>query len=142
MEGLYAELDAGPTQLGPTERPGQQLFAYIAMASRKDPGNERLSPTGQTNMQIMTLAPRGLDWWGVETAPGDGGRYRRNPTYRKRKEDLTNALLDAAQRVLGDQLNGESIRDHIVHLETATPLSHERYTNATGGTSYGYLHSS
>ena len=32
-------------------------------------------------------------------------------------------------------------REHIVHLETATPLTHQRYTHASGGTSYGYEHS-
>ncbi len=111
------------------------------MASRKDPDNERLCPPGQTNLQIMTLAPRGLQWWGVETSPADGGRYRRNETYRRRKAQLTEALIDAAQRVLADELDGESLRDHVVHCETATPLSQERYTSATGGTSYGYLHS-
>ena len=43
--------------------------------------------------------------------------------------------------MLADQLGGEHLRDHIVHVETATPLSQERYTRSTGGTSYGYVHS-
>ena len=133
-DGLYAELDRG-------ELEGDEVFAYLAMASRKDPDNEHLCPTGQTNLQIMTLAPRGLDWWGVERSPVEGGPYRRNETYRRRKAQLTDALLDAAERVLADQLQGESLRDHVVHLETATPLSQERYTRSTGGTSYGYVHS-
>ena len=133
-DGLYAELDRG-------ELEGDEVFAYLAMASRKDPDNEHLCPTGQTNLQIMTLAPRGLDWWGVERSPVEGGPYRRNETYRRRKAQLTDALLDAAERVLADQLQGEALRDHVVHLETATPLSQERYTRSTGGTSYGYIHS-
>lgn len=133
-DGLYAELDRG-------ELEGDQVFAYVAMASRKDPGNEHLCPAGQTNLQIMTLAPRGLDWWGVERSPTEGGAYRRNETYRRRKAQLTDALIDAAQRVLAEDLGGESLRDHLVHVETATPLSHERYTRSTGGTSYGYVHS-
>lgn len=134
-EQLYAGLDAG----GLDTHDG--VFAYIAMASRKDPGNPHLCPPGQTNLQIMTLAPRGLAWWGVDTAPGDGGRYRRNATYLERKQQLTDALVDAAEQVLADQLGGEALRDHVVHVETATPLSHERYTHASGGTSYGYVHS-
>lgn len=133
-DALYAELDRG-------ELEGDELFAYIAMASRKDPGNEHLCPAGQTNLQIMTLAPRGLDWWGVERSPTEGGSYRRNETYRRRKAQLTDILIDAAQRVLADDLGDESLRDHLVHVETATPLSHERYTRSTGGTSYGYIHS-
>lgn len=142
-ERLYEGLDAG----GLDAEDG--VFAYIAMASRKDPDNPHLCPAGQTNMQIMTLAPRGLDWWGAERSPADGGRYRRDRTYLERKEAVTDLLIDAADRVLRDQLEdrvaggagGRSLRDHIVFTETATPLSHSRYTRSTGGTSYGYLHS-
>lgn len=134
-EELYGGLDDGRLDVD------AGVFAYVAMASRKDPDNTHLCPSGQTNLQVMTLAPRGLDWWGVDAAPGDGGRYRRNATYLERKQQLTDALIDAAEVVLADQLDGEPLRDHLVHVETATPLSHERYTRATGGTSYGYLHS-
>lgn len=134
-EQLYAGLDDGELDTA------EGVFAYIAMASRKDPDNTHLCPAGQTNLQIMTLAPRGLEWWGIDQAPGDGGRYRRNPTYLERKAQLTEALIDSAEVVLADQLDGASLRDHVVHVETATPLSHERYTHATGGTSYGYVHS-
>ncbi|MCP4434859.1 MAG: NAD(P)/FAD-dependent oxidoreductase [Actinomycetia bacterium] len=133
-DGLYAELDNGILE-------GPDMFAYIAMASRKDPGNELLCSAGQTNLQVMTLAPRGLKWWGVEQSPADGGRYRRGEQYRARKAQLTDALIDAAQRALAEDLGGQRLRDHIAHVETATPLSQERYTRSTGGTSYGYIHS-
>lgn len=133
-DGLYDSLEAGQLQ-------GSDAFAYVAMASRKDPGNAHLCPDGQTNLQIMTLAPRGLAWWGVERSPADGGSYRRTEQYRARKAELTDALVAAADQVFADQLDGGSLRDHIVHIETATPLSQERYTRSTGGTSYGYVHS-
>ena len=123
--GLYAGLDRGDFGDGPP-------FAYVAMASRKDPGNAALCPPGHTNLQIMTLAPRGHAAWGLGE---DAGPYRRDDTYRQRKAEITDALVDAAESVLGP------VREHIVHLETATPLSHERYTRSTGGTSYGYEHS-
>lgn len=128
---LYAELDDGRFPSGDVP------FAYVALASRKDPGNPELCPPGHTNFQIMTLTPRGYDFWGVEDGegPADGGTYRRDDTYRNRKEEVTEALIDAAERALGP------FRDHIVHLETATPLSHERYTRSSEGTSYGYMHS-
>jgi phytoene dehydrogenase-like protein len=126
---LYAELDRG--QLPEEEVP----FAYVAMASRKDPGNAELCPPGHTNFQIMTLSPRGHEFWGVEAGPAEGGSYRRNDTYRERKEQITERLISAAESVLGP------FRDDIVHVETATTLSHERYTHSTGGTSYGYMHS-
>ena len=44
-------------------------------------------------------------------------------------------MIDAAEQVLGP------FRDSIVHVETATTLSHERYTHSSEGTSYGYMHS-
>lgn len=133
-DDLYAELDDAEVDTS-------EVFAYVAMASRKDPDNPHLCPPGCTNLQIMTLAPRGTDWWGVERSPVEGGRYRRDPTYRRRKQELTDALIDAAEAALADELAGERLRDHVVHLETATPLSQERYTRSTGGTSYGYEHS-
>jgi len=126
---LYETLDGGDLP------DGDVPFAYVAMASRKDPGNLELCPPGQTNFQIMTLAPRGYDYWGVEEGPADGGSYRRNETYRVRKQELTDLLIGAAERVLGP------FRDEIVHCEMATTLSHERYTHSSGGTSYGYMHS-
>lgn len=125
----YAELDSGRlTEAG-------FPFAYVALASRKDPGNAELCPPGHTNFQVMTLAPRGYEFWGADAGPGDGGHYRRNEVYRQRKAELTDALLGAAERALGP------FRDHIVHVETATTLTQERYTRSSGGTSYGYVHS-
>lgn len=125
---LYAELDQGSLP------DGEPPFAYIALASKKDPGNAELCPPGHTNFQIMTLAPRGYEFWGVDTGPADGGTYRRDGTYRRRKQEITDQLVDMAETVLGP------LRDHIVHIETATPLTHARYTRSSEGTSYGYQH--
>ena len=136
-DGLYEGLDAGGLDVGGSDG----VFAYVAMASRKDPGNELLCAEGQTNLQVMTLAPRGLEWWGLDGSPTEGAHYRRNEAYRARKAELVDALIDAASSALAENLEGRSLRDHIVHSETATPLSQERYTRSTGGTSYGYIHS-
>jgi all-trans-retinol 13,14-reductase len=40
-------------------------------------------------------------------------------------------MLAAAEEAIGP------FRDSIVHLEAATPLTHERYTLSTGGTPFG-----
>ena len=127
-EPLWDTLEAG-------EMPPGETWTYISMASRKDPGNGELCPPGHTNFQIMTLAPRGYRWWGVDEGPASGAHYRREERYRQAKDELTGKLLDSAERVLGP------FRDHIVHLEMATPLTHERYTLSTDGTSYGLQHS-
>ncbi len=125
---MYAELDEGSFREG-------DLPIYIALASRKDPGNPELCPPGHTNFQIMCLAPRGYEYWGVDTGPADGGRYRRDDVYRQRKQEITDRMVDAAEKVLGP------FRDEIVHLETATTLTHERYVRSSEGTSYGFMHS-
>lgn len=127
LDGAIASLDSGDT-------PDRVPFAYLSLASLKDPGNRRLCRPGQTNFQIMTLAPRGYGAFGISEEPTHGGRYRRAESYRALKEWYTERLLSAAERVLGP------LRDHIVHLECATPITQERYTLSTGGTSYGLAH--
>lgn len=127
IEAAYAELEDGVLE--------DPSFAYVALASLKDPDNDALCPPGHTNFQIMTLGPRGTEAWGVDEGPAHGRRYRRNERYLATKERVTDALVDLAERALGP------FRDHIVHIETASPLSQERYTLSTGGTSYGYVHS-
>src|SRR5262249_39917254 len=57
--------------------------------------------------------------------------YRRNPTYRAAKDRLTEAMVRGAEAALGP------FREHITHLEVATPLTQERYTRSTGGVSFG-----
>lgn len=123
VEGDYAALEAGRMPAEP--------MAYITFTSLKDPTNERLCRPGQTNLQIMTLVPADLGYWGLTEGPAHGERYRRNPAYLARKAEITEQLLDIAERVV------PGLRDHIVHLEEASPVTHERFTRSTGGTSYG-----
>lgn len=123
LEGMYDQLGKGVfDEVG---------MVFCSFASIKDPHSRSVCPPGHANFQVMTLCPPGHERWGVETGPADGGRYRRDETYQREKRRLTEMMLDAAQLALGD------FRDRIVHLETATPLSQERYTWSTGGTPYG-----
>ena len=133
MPGSYATLEAG-------EMPEDLAWIYLAMASKKDPNNLNLAPPGHTNFQIMTLAPRGYEFWGLDNGPDrqsitSGAKYRRSDVYRGAKQKLTEQMLDGAETILGP------FRDHIVHQEMATPLTHERYTLSSAGTSYGLQHS-
>jgi phytoene dehydrogenase-like protein len=123
IEAVYDELDAG--------RLSSNAMAYITIASLKDPVSPHIAPAGHTNLQIMTLAPRDYAVWNVDKGPTEGGRYHRDPDYRKRKEALTDHLIDVSQQVIPD------LREHIVWKEAATPVSQERFTQSTGGTSYG-----
>lgn len=113
------------------ERSGPVPFLFVSFASLKDPGARNVCPPGHSNLQVMTLCPPGYGYWGAHTGPAAGERYRRNQGYQERKAQLTESLLSAAETALGP------LRDHITHLEAATPLTHERYTLASGGTPTG-----
>ncbi|GAB3484206.1 phytoene desaturase family protein [Amycolatopsis cihanbeyliensis] len=106
-------------------------FLFASFASRKDPDNRTICPPGHANLQVMTPSPAAYHWWGVEGGPAAGVPYRRNPTYREQKEWYVEATLRAAERAIGP------LRDHITHLEAATPLTHERYILSSGGTPCG-----
>jgi phytoene dehydrogenase-like protein len=67
----------------------------------------------------------------VEKGPADGGRYHRDPDYRREKAALTERLVGLVERIL------PGVRDHIEWKEAATPVTQERFTRSTGGTSYG-----
>ncbi|MBI3201572.1 MAG: NAD(P)/FAD-dependent oxidoreductase [Myxococcales bacterium] len=123
LEGAYADTRAGRVSRDP--------MAYISIASLKDPENPRVAPPGMVNLQVMGLAPCAPEAWGVSEADVVTGKYRDNPVYLAKKRAYTDALLGTAERVF------PNLRQHVVFEETATPLTHTRYTLSTGGTSYG-----
>lgn len=123
IEGIYARLEAG-------EMPDVPL-AYVTIATLKDPTSRHMAPAGRTNLQIMTLVPHDYALWHVERGPADGGRYHRDPEYRRRKAELAERLLEVADRHV------PGLRQHVAWQEAATPVTQERFTHSTGGTSYG-----
>jgi phytoene dehydrogenase-like protein len=123
IEGVYDDLDAG--------RMTSKAMCYLTAASLKDPESAHLAPEGFTNLQIMTLAPRTYDVWSVDKTPSEGGRYHRDPVYRKKKAEVMEQLIETSTQLIPD------LREHIVWQEAATPVSQERFTHSTGGTSYG-----
>lgn len=123
VEAMYADAEAGRFPDDP--------WVFACSATLKDPGNARAARPGQTNVQLMTLAPRDHAFWGIRGGPHMGERYRRNPAYVARKNQYQEALIDKAERAI------PGIRDSIVHVETASPITHERFMDSSGGTSYG-----
>jgi all-trans-retinol 13,14-reductase len=123
IEAMYRDIDQDPV-------PDEVPFLFCSFASTKQPG-PGICPPGHSNFQVMTLSRADPERWGLARGPADGGRYRREPAYLRHKQRTTNALLRAAEAALGP------FREHVTHLETATPVTHERYTASTGGTPYG-----
>ncbi|MBW2362504.1 MAG: NAD(P)/FAD-dependent oxidoreductase [Deltaproteobacteria bacterium] len=123
IEGIYDRIEGG-------ELPDDNL-AYITVTSLRDPESSHIAPAGHTNLQVMTLVPHDYAIWNVEKGPAAGGRYHRDPEYRRRKQALTDRLLETAAGLIPE------LRDHLHWREAATPVTQERFTHSTGGTSYG-----
>jgi phytoene dehydrogenase-like protein len=104
---------------------------FITTASVKDPTTGRIAPPGHSSIEIMTWVPADYSLWQVEAGPVAGEKYHNKPAYRSFKEHLTEEMIDGAEQVL------PGLREHIVWKEAATPVTQERYTLSTGGTSYG-----
>jgi phytoene dehydrogenase-like protein len=124
IEGAYTKLEAG-------EVPDED-FAYVTAATLKDPDNPRLAPAGHSNVQIMTVVPHEYALWAAgDPRIEDDRAYHRDAEYRRRKAAFAERLIATAERVL------PGIGAHVVWKEAATPLTQERFTRSTGGTSYG-----
>lgn len=124
IDAAYSDAAAG--------RMTGSAFAYLTSASLKDPGNARLARPGQTNLQVMTVAPADHGFWGLHgRGPVGGESYRRNPEYLRRKQQYHEQLLRSAEHAI------PGISESVVFHESATPITHERFVRSTGGTSYG-----
>lgn len=121
-EAIYAEVDRG-------EMTGRS--AYITSASLKDPDTHGHTPPGVMGVEVMTLAPGRPEAWGVDPGEVASGAYRRREAYQEKKRALEDRLIDHLEA----QYPGT--KRHIVFRESASPLTHTRYTRATDGTGYG-----
>lgn len=123
IEAQYREVAEG--------RLPDKVTSYVSSASLKDPSNPHVAPAGCSAVEIMTIVPSNHEFWGIAPEVGGGPGYRRNPAYLERKRQVGDHLLDAADQVI------PGIRKHILWREESTPITHQRYTLASGGTSYG-----
>ncbi len=112
------------------ERPS----VFISIASLKDPLGENLAPKGYTNLQLMSMAPAQPEAWGMSQTPGSGGRYRHTPDYVAARREMEARMLGTVEELMPGFIR------NVVWQENATPLTQERFTLSTGGTSYGLEH--
>jgi phytoene dehydrogenase-like protein len=122
-EKLYTSLRSDPETM--------PQAAYITSASRKDPDSVGHAPAGKSTIEVMTALPSDPAWWGAEENSLWDGSYRKNPGYAERKQRIEDGLV----RRLDSMFPGLSKR--IVFRESATPVSHVRYTRASAGSGYG-----
>ncbi|MCB9793082.1 MAG: NAD(P)/FAD-dependent oxidoreductase [Alphaproteobacteria bacterium] len=122
FDALYAQLDAPePRSFG----------AYMTSGSLKDPTTPGHAPEGEQTLEIMSLATGDLRAWGVPPGRALDRRQTRDPAYIERKQRMEAELIERAER----QLPG--LKGRLSFQESATPVTHVRYTRATGGTGYG-----
>jgi phytoene dehydrogenase-like protein len=107
---------------------------FMLIASLKDPLSENIAPRGYTNLQLMSVAPAQPQAWGVSQGPASGGHYRHTPPYLAARREMEERML----RVVEEMMPGFIRR--VVWQESASPLTQERFTLSTGGTSYGLEH--
>ncbi|MCA9544348.1 MAG: NAD(P)/FAD-dependent oxidoreductase [Myxococcales bacterium] len=122
FDHLYAQVDA---------REPHARAAYITSASLKDPDTDHHAPPGHQTLEIMTMVPGGAAAWGAVPDEVVGWKYRKSERYHALKQALEDDLIERAERLF------PGVKERIVYRESATPLTHTRYTRATNGTSYG-----
>jgi phytoene dehydrogenase-like protein len=106
--------------------------AYITSSSLKDPTNAaHHAPAGVTNVEVMTLVPGSTSLWGVEPNDAEAWRYRETQVYRERKAELESQMVARLDALFPGAARA------VVFRESATPVTHVRFTRATGGTGYG-----
>ncbi|MEL6348712.1 MAG: NAD(P)/FAD-dependent oxidoreductase [Myxococcota bacterium] len=119
---LYASL---------TEGPPKARCAYITSASMKDPDTALHGPPGRTNVEVMTVLDGRTTRWGATPEQVMDGGYRKNNRYQALKAQIEASLIGELESVF------PGTADRIVFQESATPVTHSRYTAAKDGTSYG-----
>ena len=124
LEASYAAAYAG--------RVGGPVPVFLASGTLADPTGTHTAPGGHSTLELVTVAPPHQAAWSLRAGgPIAGERYSRDAGYLGAKETLTEAVLDTASLLLPD------LREHIVHCEASTPVTHERFTLATSGSAYG-----
>ncbi len=122
VEALYASLDTGEARA---------TAAYVTSASLKDPDNPHHAPPGHMSLEVMTIVSGKPEAWGLEPGEELGWAYKRNERYRAIKQRVEDDLIE----MLEARFPGA--KERIVYRESATPMSHIRFTNATDGSAYG-----
>jgi phytoene dehydrogenase-like protein len=104
---------------------------YITSASLKDPAHAlHHAPEGVTNVEVMSIVPGALARWQVHEDVAAWG-YKKNDAYHAIKQRIEEDMIARLDRLF------PGTASRIVFRETATPVSHMRYTGATDGTGYG-----
>lgn len=105
--------------------------AYITSATMKDPNTPHHAPEGIANVEVMALLSGRPELWGTTADAIKSWSYHKEEEYERRKKAVEDNLIERLHRQF------PATRGKIVFRESATPITHARYTRSTDGSSYG-----
>ncbi len=123
FERLYAEAEGGG--LPPVRG------CYVTSATLKDPDTAGHAPAGVHTVEVMALMPGKPEVWGVPDREARGPGYRHIEMYQSSKARVEADLVGRLERLF------PGATADVVHRESATPVSHTRFTWASAGSGYG-----
>lgn len=101
---------------------------HIISGSVRD---KSLAPEGKGTLTVFIPSfIEQYENWG--TILDENGKYNRGDEYKNIKQNVADILIDRVEKELGIDL-----RSHIVYLDIATPITHQRYTGNRNGTMMG-----
>jgi phytoene dehydrogenase-like protein len=112
------------------EGPIRSRACYVTSASLKEPGGDH-APPGIANVEVMTLVPGEARRWGVTPEDAEAWRYRETSAYQETKARLEEEMIARLEKMFPGSARA------IVFRESATPVTHTRFTRASDGTGYG-----
>ncbi|MSQ83411.1 MAG: NAD(P)/FAD-dependent oxidoreductase [Myxococcales bacterium] len=118
------------TEAATADRPTPR-GCYITSATAKDPATAGHAPSGMTSIEVMALIPATWSIWGVNAAEVHSGEYRKKTAYVERKAAIEAELRQRLHTVL------PATSGQVVMCESASPMTHMRFTRASAGTGYG-----
>ncbi len=105
---------------------------YVTSASLKDPSNAlHHAPAGYSNVEVMSVVPSDPRRWLSDPSGAHGWDYKHDAVYLERKAALEEDMIARLEGMF------PGARERVVLRETATPLTHSRFTGASDGTGYG-----
>lgn len=105
--------------------------AYITSASLKDPTTRHHAPEGIHNVEAMTVLSGRPEHWGLTQAQAEDWNYKHESRYLELKARIEEDMIRRVEALFPGSAAAVEFR------ESATPMSHIRYTRASDGTGYG-----
>ncbi len=109
----------------------QPRASYITSATLKDPETRHHAPEGISSVEAMTILSGRAEDWGMQPESVAHWDYKSDGRYQEIKTRIEENLVQRVETLFPGSAAAIEFR------ESATPMSHTRYTLATDGTGYG-----